>query len=121
LQVVTDQKPDEGAAAAAAARKAAEQSLTAAQDGIASISRVANAAGENIDRAFTRESEKVHALEQTTSRIEKGLRDLTTEMGDRFRDLEDSLQRMVAELSVAVDVLSKRKSWLQFIWPFKRR
>jgi hypothetical protein len=104
-----------------AARKAAEQSLTATQDGIASISRVANAAGENIDRAFTRESEKVHTLEQTTSRIEKGLKNLTTEMGDRFRDIEDSLQRMVAELSVAVDVLSKRKSWLRFIWPFGKR
>lgn len=104
-----------------AARKAAEQALTATQDGIANISRVANAAAENIDRAFNREAEKIHALEQTTVRIEKGLRDFTSEMSDRLLDLADSLERMVKELSVTVDVLSGRRSWLRFLWPFGRR
>lgn len=104
-----------------AARKAAEQSLTATQDGIANISRVANATAENIDRSFVRGADRVHALEQTTSRIENGLKNLTTEMSDRLQDLADSLERMVRELSVAVDALGRRKSWLRFLWPFGRR
>lgn len=104
-----------------AARKAAEQALTATQDGIANISRVANAAAENIDRAFVNEADRVRVLEQTTDRIEKGLKNLTTEMSDGLRDLADSLERMVRELSVAVDALSRRKSWLRFLWPFGRR
>jgi hypothetical protein len=95
--------------------------LTATQDGISNISRVANAAAENIDRAFASEADKVHALVQATSRIERGLRELTTEMSDRMQDMADGLERMVKELSVAVDVLSRRKSWLRFLWPFGRR
>lgn len=103
-----------------ATRKAAEQALTATQDGIANISRLANAAAENIDRAFAREAEKVQALEQTTSRIEKGLKDLTTEVADRLLDLAESLDRMVKQLAVAVDALNRRRSLLGFLWPFRR-
>jgi len=104
-----------------ATRKAAEQSLTAAQDGIANISRVVNSAAENIDKAFVREADRVHVLEQTTNRIEKGLKDLATEMGDRMQDLSDALDRMVKQLSVAVDLLSRQKSWVRFFWPFWKR
>jgi hypothetical protein len=101
-----------------AARKAAQQSD--AQDAISNISRVANTAADNIDRAFTREGEKVHSLEQAVSRIEKGLKDLTTEMSDRIYDLSDNLERMVEQLSVAIDLISRRKAKFRF-WPFRRK
>lgn len=104
-----------------AARKAAEQSFTAAQDGISNISRVANTAADDIHKAFATETDKVQVLVQATARIEKGLKDLTTEMGDRMQDLSDGLERMVNELSVAVDVLTRRRSWLRILWPFGRR
>jgi hypothetical protein len=103
-----------------AARKAAEQSTMAAQDAISNISRVANAAAENIDKAFAREAEKLNSFEQAVLRIEKGLKDLTTEMSDRIYDLSDNLERMVNQLAVAVDIISRRKSMFRF-WPFRRK
>ena len=103
-----------------AARKAAEQSTMAAQDAISNISRVANAAAENIDKAFAREAEKLHSFEQAVLRIEKGLKDLTTEMSDRVYDLSDNLERMVSQLAVAIDLISRRKSKFRF-WPFRRK
>jgi hypothetical protein len=103
-----------------AARKAAEQSTTAAQDAISNISRVANAAAENIDLAFAREADKLHSFEQAVLRIEKGLKDLTTEMSDRVYDLSDNLERMVGQLAVAIDLIARRKSKFRF-WPFRRK
>jgi hypothetical protein len=103
-----------------AARKAAEQSTTAAQDAISNISRVANAAAENIDKAFAHEAEKLHSFEQAVLRIEKGLKDLTTEMSDRVYDLSDNLERMVGQLAVAIDLISRRKPKFR-LWPFSRK
>jgi hypothetical protein len=103
-----------------AARKAAEQSTTATQDAISNISRVANAAAENIDKAFSRESDKLHAFELAAARIEKGLKDLTVEMSDRVIDLTDGLDRMVAQLAAVLDIISRRKPRFR-IWPFGRR
>ena len=103
-----------------AARKAAEQSTTAAQDAISNISRVANAAAENIDRAFSREADKLHAFEQAAFRIENGLKDLTAEMSDRVQDLSDSLARMVEQLAAAIDIIGRRKSRFRF-WPSGRK
>ena len=97
-----------------ATRKAAEQSVTAAQDAISNISRVANAAADNIDKAFAREADKLHAFEEAAIRIEKGLKDLTIEMNDRVHDLSDSLERMVEQLAVTIDLLGRRKSNLGF-------
>jgi hypothetical protein len=103
-----------------AARKAAEQSTTAAQDAISNISRVANAAAENIDKAFAHEAEKLHSFEHAVLRIEKGLKDLTTEMSDRVYDLSDNLERMVGQLAVAIDLISRRKPKFR-LWPFSRK
>jgi hypothetical protein len=103
-----------------AARKAAEQSTTAAQDAISNISRVANAAAENIDKAFAHEAEKVQFFEQAVLRIEKGLKDLTTEISDRVHDLSDNLERMVGQLAVAIDLISRKKPKFRF-WPFSRK
>ena len=101
-----------------AARKAAQQSD--AQDAISNISRVANAAADNIDKAFTREEEKARTLEQAMLRIEKGLKGLTTEMSDRVYDLSDNLERMVGQLAIAIDLISRRKPKFRF-WPFRRK
>jgi hypothetical protein len=101
-----------------AARKAAQQSD--AQDAISNISRIANAAADNIDKAFAREEEKARALEQAMLRIEKGLKGLTTEMSDRVYDLSDNLERMVGQLAIAVDLISRRKSKFRF-WPSRRK
>jgi hypothetical protein len=103
-----------------ATRKAAEQSTTAAQDAISNISRVANAAAESIDKAFAREADKLHAFEQAAARIEKGLKDLTTEMSDRVYDLSDGLEKMVGQLAVTIDLISRRKPKFRF-WPFGRK
>jgi len=103
-----------------ASRKAAEQSTTAAQDAISNISRVANAAAENIERAFSHEAEKLHAFEQAAQRIERGLKDLTAETGDRVHDLSVSLDRMVEQLAAAVDAVTRRKRRFR-IWPFGRK
>lgn len=103
-----------------ATRKAAEQSTTAAQDAISNISRVANGAAESIERAFSRETDKLHAFELAAERIEKGLKDLTIEMSDRVTDLSDSLERMVEQLAAVIDIVSRRKAGFR-IWPFGRR
>jgi hypothetical protein len=103
-----------------AARKAAEQSTGAAQDAISNISRVANAAADNIDKAFTHEAEKFHSFEQAVLRIEKSLKDLTTEMNDRIYDLSDNLERMVGQLAAAIDFISRRRPKFRF-WPFSRK
>jgi hypothetical protein len=103
-----------------ATRKAAEQSTTAAQDAISNISRVANGAAESIERAFSRETDKLHAFELAAERIEKGLKDLTIEMSDRVTDLSDSLERMVEQLAAVIDIVSRRKARFR-IWPFGRR
>jgi F0F1-type ATP synthase membrane subunit b/b' len=103
-----------------ATRKAAEQSTTAAQDAISNISRVVNAAAENIDKAFARESDRLHSFEQAVLRIENGLKNLTTEMSDRVYELSDSLERMVGQLAIAIDLISRRRSKLRF-WPFGRK
>jgi hypothetical protein len=103
-----------------ATRKAAEQSTTAAQDAISSISRVANETAENIERAFSRESDKLHSFEQAAQRIERGLKDLTIEMSDRVHDLSDSLDRMVEQLAAAVNAVNRRKRRF-LVWPFGRR
>jgi hypothetical protein len=103
-----------------AARKAAEQSTTAAQDAISNISRVANAAADSIDKAFAREADKLHAFEQAAARIEKGLKNLMTEMSDRVYDLSDNLERMVGQLAVAIDLISRRRPRFR-LWPFGRK
>jgi hypothetical protein len=103
-----------------ATRKAAEQSTTAAQDAISNISRVANAAAESIEKAFSKESDKLHAFELAAARIEKRLKDLTIEMTDRVADLTDSLDRMVAQLAAVVDIAGRNRARFR-IWPFHRR
>jgi hypothetical protein len=103
-----------------AARKAAEQSITAAQDAISNISRVANAAAENIDRAFAREAEKLHSFEQAASRIEHGLKQLTSDLNDRVYDLADSIDRMVGQLGVTIDLINRTRPRFRF-WPFGRK
>jgi hypothetical protein len=103
-----------------ATRKAAEQSTTAAQDGISNISRVANAAAEKIDQAFIGEVDKVRAFEQSVLRIENGLKSLTSDLNDRFYDLADSVERMVAQLAAAIDLVNRKKRKFR-LWPFGRK
>jgi hypothetical protein len=103
-----------------ATRKAAEQSTTAVQDGISNISRVANAAAEKIDQAFIGEVDKVRAFEQSVLRIENGLKSLTSELNDRFYDLADSVERMVAQLAAAIDLVNRKKRKFR-LWPFGRK
>jgi hypothetical protein len=103
-----------------ATRKAAEQSTTAAQDAISNISRVANAAADSIHQAFAHEADKLQTFEQAVLRIEKGLKDLTTEMSDRVYDLSDNLERMVSQLAVAIDLIARRKPKFR-LWPFSRK
>ena len=74
----------------------------------------------NIDKAFAHEAEKLHSFEQAVLRIEKGLKDLTTEMSDRVYDLSDNLERMVGQLAVAIDLISRRKPKFR-LWPFSRK
>lgn len=103
-----------------ATKKSAEQSVTATQDAISNISRVANAAAENIDRAFAQEADGVRSFEQTVLRIEDSLKNLTSDLNNRFYDFTDSVDRMVAQLGVTIDLISRTKSrfWL---WPFRRK
>jgi hypothetical protein len=103
-----------------AARKAAEQSVGAAQDAISNISRVANAAGERIDDSFSREYSKVQSLQQGLSRIETGLQDLAADLNDRFEDFNHRMDRMISQLAAAVDLISRSKRKFR-IWPFGRK
>ena len=102
------------------AEKAAEQSAADAQDTISNIGRVANAAAENIDRAFSREADKLHSFEQAAVRIEKGLKDLTVEISDRVHDLADGIDKMVTQLAAAVDFVRRTRARFR-LWPFGRK
>jgi hypothetical protein len=102
-----------------AARKAAAESVGTAQDSISSISRVANTTAENIDRAFRTEVDRVDVLRQSTSRIESGLKNLTSELNDRFDEFGERLDSVIDRLSVAVGMIEKKGHKYRF-WPFRR-
>ncbi|WP_315777825.1 MULTISPECIES: hypothetical protein [unclassified Bradyrhizobium] len=102
-----------------AARKAAEESVGAAQDSVSNISRVANTAAENIDRAFRTEGDRVEVLREGTSKIEVKLVRLANDLNDRFDEFGARLDRVVDRLSVAIGLIEKRRRWFHF-WPFHR-
>jgi hypothetical protein len=102
-----------------AARKAAEESVGAAQDAIAQISRVANASAENIGRAFHTEEDRVEVIRQSTSKIEGKLGNIANDLNDRFDEFGGRLDRIVELLSAAANIVSKRRRRLWF-WPFWR-
>jgi hypothetical protein len=102
-----------------AARKAAEESVGATQDSISNISRVANTAAENIDRAFRTEADRVEVLRQGTTKIERKLVQLADDLNDRFDDFGNRLDRVVDQLSIAIGIIEKRKWWFR-LWPFRR-
>jgi hypothetical protein len=103
-----------------ATRKAAENSVGAAQDAVSNISRVANAAGERIDQSFSREYGKVESLQQGLSKMEIGLKSLAGDLNDRFDEFNSRMDKMISQLATAVDLIgrSKRRVW---IWPFRRK
>lgn len=101
-------------------RKAAEQSFGAAQDGISNISRVANAAAENIQRAFETETDRVEVLRQSTARIEGRLANIGSDLNDRFDEFNSKLDQLVNQLAIAVGLATRarRRYWF---WPFRRK
>lgn len=107
-----------------AARKAAQESVGAAQDSISSISRVANETAGHIDRAFRTETGRVETLRDSTSRIEGKLVHLTNDLNDRFDEFGGRLDRLVDRLSVAVGLIETNRSrfrfWPSRFWPFGR-
>lgn len=102
-----------------AARKAAQDSLSSAQDAISNISRVANAAAENIERAFGTEENRVQVLRQSTSKIEISLSDIAADLNDRFDEFSSRLDHVISQLSVAIELATKTKRRFWF-WPFRR-
>lgn len=102
-----------------ATRKAAEQSLGSAQDAISNISRVANAASDNIERAFATETDRVQVLRQSTSKIEANLANIARDLNDRFDEFSSRLDHVIGQLSVAVGLTTKTRRRFRF-WPFRR-
>ncbi|MGJ4940631.1 hypothetical protein ACQR1W_08680 [Bradyrhizobium sp. HKCCYLS1011] len=103
-----------------AARKAAEESVGAAQDSLSNISRVANTTADNIDRAFRTEADRMEGLRQSTSKIEAKLVRLADDLNDRFDEFGNRLDRVVDRLAAAVALVEKRPRKFRF-WPFRRR
>jgi hypothetical protein len=103
-----------------AARKASEQSLVAAHDSISNIGRVANAAAENIERAFETEVDRVQILRQTTSKIEVSLNNIANDLNNRFDEFSGRLDQVVNQLSIAVGLATKARRWHWF-WPLRRK
>jgi hypothetical protein len=103
-----------------AARKSAEESFGSTQDAVSNISRVANSAAENIDRAFAKEVDRVQVVQQSMAKIQNGISDLTADLNDRFSEFNERLDRVVSQLSIAVDLIARNKRRFS-IWPFRRR
>jgi methyl-accepting chemotaxis protein len=102
-----------------ATRKAAEDSLGAAQDAISHISRVANTAADDIHRAFHDQSDRVDLLRQSTSKLEAKLTTLTADLNDRFDEFNARLDRAIELLAAAANIVTKqRHKW--WFWPFGR-
>jgi hypothetical protein len=104
-----------------ATEKAATQSGAAAEDAISSIKNVARSAADNIDRAFSNETDKIATLEQGMNRIESNLRNLTADLNDRLFEFSDRVYEMVKQLEATVDILSRRKPRRRWYWPFRRK
>ncbi|MCP9629468.1 hypothetical protein NML43_20450 [Rhodopseudomonas palustris] len=103
-----------------ATKEAAANSSTVVQDAISNISRVTNAAAEKIDEAFVRERDNFDSFEQAAGRIERGLRGYAADMNDRMDELTQSVEKMVMQLSIAVDTISHVKP-RKGLWPFRRK
>jgi uncharacterized protein YlxW (UPF0749 family) len=103
-----------------AAEEAAKGSSTVVQDAISNISRVANAAAENIERAFGRETEKVRELQASISVVDNRLNSLVTSLNDRMDEFNDRIDRLTTNLAAAIDLISRVKRKRRF-WPFGRK
>jgi hypothetical protein len=103
-----------------AAEEAAKAASTVVQDAISNISRVANAAGENLDRALNREVERVRDLQDTVSKVDNKLNTLVSNLNDRMDEFNDRIDRMTYRLGEAVELIGRVKRKRRF-WPFGRK
>ncbi|MCK1388724.1 hypothetical protein [Bradyrhizobium sp. 21] len=102
-----------------AAAKTAEESNSVAQEAISSIRTTAQSAAQTIGRAFANEGDRVHELDEGITRIERSLKQLTTDLNDRLLDFSDRVQEMVNQLAATIDLLGRRKR--RWYWPFRRQ
>lgn len=102
-----------------ASRKAAEQSIGSAQDAISNISRVANAAADDIRRAFDDEVDRVQVIRQSAAKIEASLANISADLNDRFDEFSNRLDHIINQLGVAVGLATRSRRKFR-IWPFRR-
>jgi methyl-accepting chemotaxis protein len=103
-----------------AADEAAKGASKVVLDAITNISRVANAAAENIDQAFGREAKKVHDLRDSVTKMDVRLNSLVENVNDRMDEFNDRMDRMTGILSEAVELIGRVKPKRRF-WIFSRR
>jgi methyl-accepting chemotaxis protein len=103
-----------------AADEAARGASKVVQDAISNISRVANAAAENIDQALGREAGKVHELRDSITTMDVRLNGLVENVNDRMDEFNDRMDRMTGILSDAVEFIGRVKPKRRF-WCFSRR
>jgi methyl-accepting chemotaxis protein len=103
-----------------AAEEAAKDSLKVVQDSISNISRVANAAADNIERAFGRETERVSDLQDSITKVDSRLNSLVENLNDRMDEFNDRIDQMTTRLTEVIELLSRVKRKRRF-WLFGRR
>jgi hypothetical protein len=100
--------------------QAAEEASKVVQDAISNISRVANAAAENINQSFVREADKVRDLRDSITKVDGRLTSLVENMNDRMDEFNDRMERMTATLGQVIDLTARAKLRRRF-WSFGRR